>query len=236
MDQRKPTQRHGAEVAAQMARNGSACAGEDRNARSAPRWFALGGERVSSSPDYTDAAYIRQLHQGAAHEQRNSFISSSWMGDWSDRRIRSNHVAPRLSNPCNAICCRSSAQSKLLNSRCPSSRIGAENTVGMRSVGKRTASRRWTSEALIVSTSHPLPCSLGGWLVGQRCTHVSPINIWPKRLWAHCTERFDADAQAHTVAESLPHRTGLSQVTDRGVTATREVLTLGRLQAVEVCK
>lgn len=44
MYQRKPTQRHGAEVAAQMAKKDSAPAGECRKADSAPRWFALGGE------------------------------------------------------------------------------------------------------------------------------------------------------------------------------------------------
>ena len=44
MDQRKPTQRHGAEVAAQMAKKDSAPAWECRKADSAPRWFALGGK------------------------------------------------------------------------------------------------------------------------------------------------------------------------------------------------
>jgi len=44
MNQRKPTQHRGAEVAAQMAKKDSAHAGECRRADSAPRWFALGGE------------------------------------------------------------------------------------------------------------------------------------------------------------------------------------------------
>ena len=44
MNQRKPTQRHGAEIADQTAKKVSAIAREERKEWSTPRWFALGGE------------------------------------------------------------------------------------------------------------------------------------------------------------------------------------------------
>ena len=181
MDQRKPTQRHGAEDAAQTAKKGSEVAREERNVRSTPSRSAPGGERVSSSPDYTDAAHIRQLHQEATHELGTCHIETSLPGVWPRRSIHlfrqpsradarrcgywlslwrheSVRRAPECSrNPRGRVPCARNASPhvwefvEVATSTFAPERKGQTHQVGI---------------PAIPLPSSPLPCSLGDWLVG----------------------------------------------------------------------
>ena len=194
MDKRKSIQRHGAEVAARMAKKDSAPAGECHKAGSAPRWFALGGEKVSSPPDYTDGSYTHQLRQGATHERKFAHCKST--GRTSRITERACNVGKRDERFLVGLAVRHSCTNLnpprprfsslgLSGSNEPSGRFRktrADRAISARSsttarldfgggeqapkLKERIAASSWRNSRSSCNSviSHPLPCSLGSWL------------------------------------------------------------------------